>query len=239
MSSNVPSEQEAISIIRKLRAHGYESYLAGGCVRDKVMNRTPKDFDIATSATPQQIALLFPNTIGVGASFGVMIIVGRSGQFEAATFRTDLGYSDGRHPDAVQFTSAREDALRRDFTLNGMFLDPIEDKIIDFVGGQTDIRAKIIRAIGDPLHRFSEDRLRMMRAVRFAARFDFAIEEKTHEAIRAQAPEISCVSAERIRDEMTKILTGPNAGRAVRCLRESGLLAKILPEVAALAGVRR
>ncbi len=168
-----------------------------------------------------------------------MIVLGQAGQYEVATFRTDVGYSDGRHPDAVRFSSAREDARRRDFTLNGMFYDPVEDKVIDYVGGCADIERKTIRAIGDPLHRFEEDRLRMLRAVRFAARFGFDIEEKTYNALVSQASEIHCVSAERIRDEMTKILVGPRAGWAVRCLRETGLLREILPEIAALYGVRQ
>lgn len=239
MSSGFSSQEEAASIVRNLRLHGYESYFAGGCVRDRVMNRQPKDYDIATSATPQEIAALFPNTIGVGASFGVMIVLGQSGQYEVATFRTDMGYSDGRHPDAVRFSSAREDAQRRDFTLNGMFYDPLEDRVIDHVGGCADIEGKTIRAIGDPLHRFKEDRLRMLRAVRFAARFGFGIETETYKAIVLQASAIHCVSAERIRDEMTKILIGPRAGWALRCLLETGLLREILPEIAALSGVRQ
>jgi poly(A) polymerase len=232
-----PLEETATQIVRKLRNLNYETYFAGGCVRDKIMNREPKDFDIATSATPREISALFPHTIPVGIAFGVVVVVEKGLQYEVATFRDDEGYSDGRHPDKIRFASALEDAKRRDFTLNGMFYDPIDDKIIDYVEGQNDIAQKKIRCIGDPETRFGEDHLRMLRAIRFAARFEFSIDENTFNAIKRNTNKILEVSSERIGAEITKMITSKGSGNAVRLMRKSGLLQEVLPEVDALAGV--
>jgi poly(A) polymerase len=232
-------EETAVSIVKKLRDHGYESYFAGGCVRDKYMNIEPKDYDIATRAEPHEVAAIFTHTLSVGAHFGVMIVLKGQTQYEVATFRSDHGYSDGRHPDEVRFTTAEEDARRRDFTLNGMLYDPLSGKLVDFVHGCEDIHARIIRAIGDPDTRFSEDYLRMVRAVRFSARFGFSIEPRTLAAITLHASSIVKVSPERIHDELTKILTGPRAGTALRLLHECGLLVHLLKEVADMVGVKQ
>ena len=239
MSGILPAEETAVSIVTKLQKNGFESYFAGGCVRDKLMNRNPEDFDIATQATPEEIAKLFSNTIPVGSSFGVMVVVKKGIQYEVATFRNEHGYSDGRHPDIVQFTTPEEDASRRDFTINGMFFNPLENKIIDYVNGQEDIKNKIIRAIGDPDKRFTEDRLRLMRAIRFAVRLNFSIEKNTWNAIKANAEHINTISPERIREETTKILMGPRAGIAVKLLQKAGLLKMILPEAEAMIGVEQ
>jgi tRNA nucleotidyltransferase/poly(A) polymerase len=225
----------AVEVVRQLRTHGHETYWAGGCVRDEVLRRTPKDYDVATSARPDEIRQVFGQrrTLAIGASFGVITVLGppSAGQIEVATFRQDLGYSDGRHPDQVRFSSPREDALRRDFTINGMFFDPIEERVIDFVGGQDDLASRLIRAIGEPHARFTEDKLRMLRAVRFSAVFDFALEDQTAAAIRHMAPQISVVSAERIAAEMRLMLISQNRARAIDMLRKLGLLQEILPDV--------
>ncbi len=225
----------AVDVVRKLREAGFTAYWAGGCVRDLLLNRRPKDYDVATDATPPQIRELFGRrrTLAIGAAFGVITVLGPNGagQIEVATFRRDTTYSDGRHPDSVAFSSARDDSLRRDFTVNGMFYDPLEDRVIDFVGGREDLRRGLIRAIGDPDQRIAEDKLRMLRAVRFTATFDFELEARTRDAIRRRAAEICVVSAERIADEMRKILTGPNRARAVRLLLDTGLAAVLLPEM--------
>jgi poly(A) polymerase len=246
----------ATSIIQILRQHGFQAYLAGGCVRDLLLNCEPADYDTATSATPAQVMEIFPDAYAVGAQFGVVLVpnypvpsvVEPSAEsqqalegnrtVEVATFRSDLGYSDGRHPDAVRFSQdPREDVARRDFTINGMMLDPLTNEVLDFVGGRQDLDAAIIRAIGDPARRFAEDKLRMLRAVRFAARFEYEIEAQTFAAIQSHAHEIELVSRERIRDELTKMLTEGHARRAFRLLDESGLLKKVLPEISKMKDV--
>ena len=227
----------AVYIVRRLRERGYQAYLVGGCVRDLLLGIRPKDWDIATSAQPEEIQRLFKKTIMVGAKFGVVIVRLRGKNYEVATFRKDMEYKNGRHPTAVEFSSPEEDAKRRDFTINGMFYDPIEDKILDFVGGKKDLEKGIIRAIGDPDERFEEDKLRMLRAVRFSARFKFPIEPKTRSAIKRHSHEIVEVSAERIRDELIQIFTQKNPDLGLELLDELGLLEPILPEVSAMKGV--
>jgi len=231
-----------------LRSKGFQAFLVGGCVRDILLGRGPADYDVSTDATPTQVEAIFAGSLTVGAKFGVVIVPEagagsaepRRQQVEVATFRSDMGYSDGRHPDRVEYTKSPEDDVkRRDFTINGMLLDPETKKVLDFVGGQDDLSAGIIRAIGDPETRFGEDKLRMVRAVRFAARFDYAIEPKTMQAIQKLAPEISQVSMERLRDELTKILTEGAARRGVELLDQSGLLIYLLPEIARLKGVEQ
>jgi len=229
----------ALKILRTLRQRDYEALLAGGCVRDILLRRRPKDYDIVTNARPDEIKSLFERTIPVGEKFGVVCVVSAGVQFEVATFRSEDGYEDGRHPTNVRYSGAREDALRRDFTINGMFLDPIEGSIIDYVGGQDDLKKKSIRAIGDPEQRFSEDYLRMLRAVRFATTLAFRIESFTMKAIQANAAKIMEISAERIRDEIEKTLIAPKRKRGLELLEESGLMAHILPEVLAGKGVKQ
>jgi len=232
-------------ICRRLREAGHQAYLVGGCVRDILLKREPADYDVATDATPQDVQQLFPASLAVGAQFGVIIVTegsdwGDSAQVEVATFRSDIGYSDGRHPDRVVYSrSPQEDVKRRDFTINALLLDPETEEIVDFVGGQRDIEAGIIRAIGRPLDRFREDKLRMVRAVRFAARFRYALEAGTFGAIRNLAPEIHRVSAERLREELSKILTEGAARRGLELLDETGLLSALLPEVARMKGVEQ
>ena len=237
MTSKLRTEAECI--VKALRDAGHEAFFAGGCVRDMVMEMEPHDYDIATSATPEEITTLFPSTATVGAQFGVVVVHGEAGDYEVATFRADALYSDGRHPDRVRFCSAREDVRRRDFTINGMLYDPIEKKVLDWVGAQEDIKRGVVRAIGEPLERFSEDKLRILRAIRFAVQLGYAIEEETYSAICRCAPEIVAVSVERIRAELIRILTGPSAGRAVRVMHDTGLLAAVLPEVEVMAGVEQ
>jgi putative nucleotidyltransferase with HDIG domain len=235
------SKHFAISVIRTLRERGFQSYLAGGCVRDLLLNREPDDYDVATSATPTQVMELFPESYAVGEQFGVVLVPeANSGgtTIEVATFRSDLGYSDGRRPDAVRFSlDPREDVLRRDFTINGMMLDPATNEVLDFVGGQKDLEAGIIRAIGNPEQRFAEDKLRLLRAVRFAARFEYQIENETKSAIERHAKEIRMVSRERVRDEITRMLTEGHARRAFTLLDETGLLNDTLPEISKMKGV--
>ena len=227
--------QFALDVVAKLREAGYQAYWAGGCVRDQLLGRTPKDYDVATNATPQEIRELFGfrRTVAVGAAFGVITVRGPrgAGQVEVTTFRRDTTYSDGRHPDAVIFSSPEEDASRRDFTINGLFFDPIQQRVIDFVGGQADLEAGLIRAIGRPEERLAEDKLRMLRAVRFAATFGFEIEGATREAIGRMAPEITAVSPERIAMEMRQILVDPNRARGLRLLVETGVAAAVLSEI--------
>lgn len=227
-----------------LRASGHDAYFAGGCVRDLLLGITPSDFDVATSAHPDVVLKLFLRTFAVGAHFGVVLVAdeidGKQIVTEVATFRSDLAYSDGRRPEAVRFSeNAEEDVLRRDFTINGMLLDPQTDLVQDYVGGRVDLAAKMVRAIGDPLVRFDEDKLRMLRAVRFAARFDFEIEARTEAAIRQYAAEIHQVSLERIRDELTRMLTEGAARRAFKLLDRTGLLKQVLPEIDRLHGVEQ
>jgi putative nucleotidyltransferase with HDIG domain len=233
----------AVSIIRRLRDAGHAAFLTGGCVRDLLLGRTPKDFDVATSAQPDQLLRLFPGAGQVGAHFGVVLVheagsVSEKAPVEVATFRSDLEYRDGRHPDGVHFeTDPRQDALRRDFTINALLLDPLSGEVLDFVNGRADLSAKVIRAIGDPERRFREDHLRLLRAVRFATRLGFLVEPETFAAIRRLAPLIHSVSAERVRDEIARILTEGGARRGFELLDATGLLREILPEVAALKGV--
>jgi poly(A) polymerase len=244
-------------VCRTLRGAGYQAYLVGGCVRDILLKREPADYDVATDATPDEVLQIFPRSLAVGAKFGVIIVTNDSietdsasegaedppalrVQVEVATFRSDIGYSDGRHPDRVEYTrTPEEDVQRRDFTINALLLDPETNEVLDFVGGRDDLRAGIIRAIGNPEDRFREDKLRMARAVRFAARFRYAIEAKTFRAIQKLAPDINQVSAERLRDELTKILTEGAARRGFELLDESGLLAELLPEISAMKGVEQ
>jgi poly(A) polymerase len=233
----------AHQICRTLRTAGYLAYLVGGCVRDILLKREAADYDVATDATPDRVQQLFPHSLAVGAQFGVIIVTepsatGEPIEVEVATFRSDIGYSDGRHPDRVVYTrSADEDVKRRDFTINALLLDPANGEVLDFVGGRDDLRAGIIRAIGRPPDRFREDKLRMIRAVRFAARFRYAIEAGTFGAIQTLAPAIHQVSAERLRDELTKILTDGAARRGFELLDETRLLAELLPEIVAMKGV--
>ncbi|MGO8718800.1 MAG: CCA tRNA nucleotidyltransferase [Acidobacteriaceae bacterium] len=244
--------QAATQIVERLRAGGHTAYFAGGCVRDLLLGREPSDFDVATSATPEQVLAMFSRTFAVGAQFGVVLVVDacESAEIltEVATFRSDAAYSDGRRPDSVLYTdSAEQDVLRRDFTINGMLLDPerlqtagnLSDAVLDFVGGREDLRNGIIRAIGDPRQRFAEDKLRMLRAVRFAARFGFEIEANTLRAIRAVAPQIDQVSRERVRDELTRMLTEGAARRAFELLDSAGLLEQVLPEIPRMRGVEQ
>jgi poly(A) polymerase len=226
----------AIDVVRRLRQSGFEALWAGGCVRDELLGVTPADYDVATSARPEDVVRTFARTVEVGAAFGVVEVIGPR-RFDGthpivqvATFRSDGAYIDGRRPESVVFSSAEEDAQRRDFTINGMFFDPIECKVIDYVGGQADLQAGVLRAIGDPRARFREDKLRLMRAVRMAARFDFPIESVTAAAIREMAGELNVVSAERIADELRKMLIHPNRASAVRQMDELGLLRQVLPE---------
>jgi len=249
MFPTTPEFDAALQIIARLRDQGHQAYLAGGCVRDLLLDRVPKDFDVATSATPDIVLDVFPRTFAVGAHFGVVLV--RSGEednyvtTEVATFRSDGAYSDGRHPDAVRYTlSVEEDVQRRDFTINGLLLDSREGTelragVIDHVGGLADLEAGIVRAIGHPEARFEEDHLRMLRAVRFAARFGFEIEPATKQAMRALAHKISAVSRERVRDELTKMLTEGHARRAFELLDETNLLAEVLPEITRMKGVEQ
>ncbi len=228
------NRQFAVDVVKKLHAAGFQGIWAGGCVRDQLLGRTPTDYDVATNATPQQVRSLFGhrNTLPIGVSFGVIAVLSpdRKGNVEVATFRRDGGYSDGRHPDQVSFSDDREDAQRRDFTINGLFYNPISDTVIDYVDGQQDLEQRIVRAIGDPELRISEDRLRMLRAVRFAATFEFELDEKTRQAVARHAESIDQVSAERIAAEMRRMLTHEHRAIALSMLRTTGLLSQILPE---------
>lgn len=230
----------AEKICRVLLGAGHQAYIVGGSVRDLVLGREPDDYDVATDALPGRVEALFPGSLTVGAQFGVVMVVEEGAEVEVATFRSDVSYSDGRHPDSVVFAhSAAEDVHRRDFTINALLLDPRSGEIIDFVGGRADLAAGIVRAIGEPERRFTEDKLRMMRAVRFAARFRFEIEPETFAAITRLAPAISQVSAERVRDELARLLTEGAARRGFELLDEAGLLVRVLPEVARMKGVEQ
>ena len=226
----------AVDVVRTLRSHGFEAYWAGGCVRDRLLGHPPKDYDVATSAWPDQIREIFGRrrTVPVGVQFGVIRVVGPkpAGQVEVATFRQDIAYTDGRRPDAVEFSTPEADARRRDFTINGLFYDPMEDRVIDFVGGVDDLGRGIVRAIGEPRARFEEDKLRLLRAVRFTATFAFALDIPTRDAVEAMADQITVVSAERIAEEMRRMLMHRSRVAAVDLLRDVGLLAPILPELA-------
>jgi poly(A) polymerase len=240
----------AEQVCATLASKGFQAFLVGGCVRDILLQRVPEDYDISTDATPAQVEGIFLGALTVGAKFGVVIVPERESpsdaanaehqQVEVATFRSDIGYSDGRHPDRVEYTkSPQDDVRRRDFTINGLLLDPRSGEILDFVGGRADLHAGLIRAIGDPETRFGEDKLRMVRAVRFAARFGYAIEAGTSRAIQKLAPEITQVSMERLRDELTKILTEGAARRGFELLDQTGLLVYLLPEIARMKGVQQ
>ena len=237
---DTPLLGSAAAIVKTLRDHDFEAYFVGGCVRDLVMGRAPKDVDIATNATPDVVQDIFPNTVAVGESFGVVIVLWGGIHFEVATFRSETSYSDGRRPDSVRYSaSAEEDSRRRDFTINALFYDPLAGRLLDFHGGWDDIEHKIVRAIGSPRERFREDKLRLLRAVRFAARFESVIEPETRQAIVDAAAEIKQVSAERQRDELTRILTDGHSRRGFQLLDELGLLAPLLPEVSDLKGVEQ
>src|SRR5471032_2088439 len=223
----------ATKIVGQLQAAGFAAFWVGGCVRDFLLGREPQDFDIATDAKPEQVEKLFKRTVAVGRKFGVMIVVEGGHQFQVATFRAEADYQDGRRPEKIIFANAEADAQRRDFTVNGLFYDPISKKTHDWVGGEKDLRARIIRTIGKPEERFGEDHLRMLRAVRSAARLGFEIEPKTFAAIKKFEPKIKLISAERVRDELLKLFRPPHAARGLVLLRESGLLEQILPELAA------
>jgi poly(A) polymerase len=254
-SSSGPMKEFATSIVRTLRDKGFQAYLVGGCVRDLLLGRVPKDYDVATDAMPQQVMSIFPDTYAVGAQFGVVLVPApqsergdertNSGtktvnEVEVATFRSDIGYSDGRHPDEVRFSQdPREDVVRRDFTINGMLLDPLTNDVLDYVGGQKDLEAGFIRSIGDPERRFAEDKLRMLRAVRFAARFAYQIEDQTFAAMLTLAKEIHVVSRERVRDELTRMLTEEHPRRSFELLDQSGLLKEVLPEISVMKGVEQ
>jgi len=230
----------ARSIVGRIRAHGAKAYLVGGCVRDLLLAREPKDYDVATDARPDQILALFPDAKQVGAHFGVMLVRREGAEVEVATFRSEHSYEDGRHPGHVAFeTDPRRDVLRRDFTINALLLDPESGEVLDFTGGRADLEAGVIRAIGDPEQRFGEDHLRMLRAVRFASTLGFAVEPATLSAIQRMAPSIRIVSAERSREELTRILTEGAARRGAELLDESNLLLELLPEVASMKGVEQ
>lgn len=221
----------ALSVLTRLRDAGYCSYWAGGCVRDLLLQQTPHDYDVATDASPDHVRKLFRRTLAVGAQFGVIEILGNEPglHVQVATFRSDGHYSDGRHPDSVRYGTPEEDAKRRDFTINGLFFDPVQEEVIDFVEGQRDLNNRLVRAIGDPAQRFEEDKLRMLRAVRFVSRLDFALEEQTAAAIKRMHPELKQVSAERITDELKKMLMHPGRGKALDYLMQLRLLPTLLP----------
>jgi poly(A) polymerase len=232
----------AISVVERLHSAGHQALWAGGCVRDELLGLTPQDYDVATDATPDQVQRLFRRTVAVGVSFGVVEVLGprQDGELlrvQVATFRTDVAYTDGRRPDQVVFASAREDALRRDFTINGMFFDPLAGELIDYVGGQADLQARVLRAIGDPRVRFEEDKLRLLRAVRIATRFELAIEEHTAAAIRAMADALPVVSAERIAEELRQLLVHPRRPRGMNLMYDLGLVGPILPELLPMKGL--
>ncbi len=236
----VNSRELADSICERLQHNGHEALLVGGCVRDILLGRTPVDFDVTTDATPERVMQLFPGSLGIGAQFGVVLVPADNLKVEVATFRCDLNYSDGRHPDQIVYAkTAKEDVIRRDFTINGLLMRHDTNEVLDFVGGQGDLEKGLISAIGDADRRFTEDKLRMLRAIRFAARFHFSIERGTFAALKKHAAEIHSVSAERIRDELTKLLTEGAARRGFELMDESGLLQHVLPEISAMKGVEQ
>ncbi|MCG3181972.1 MAG: CCA-adding enzyme [Planctomycetes bacterium] len=239
---NIPAVALAKRVVRVLRAAGHEALLAGGCVRDLLLKREPKDYDVATSATPDQVEALFPRTVAVGKAFGVIKVLDETIEgldVEVATFRFDGPYLDGRHPSSVRFTSAAEDAARRDFTINALFLDPESGEVHDYVGGLKDLDARLIRAVGDPRVRFKEDKLRLLRAIRFAAGLNFDIDDATLQAVSDMSAEIKVVSAERIQAELSRLLTTCGQSRGFRLMLETGLLDAILPEISAMVGVQQ
>jgi poly(A) polymerase len=232
-TAGISSRELAAGIVLRLQQAGFSAFWVGGCVRDFLLGREPQDYDIATDARPEQIEKLFKRTIAVGRKFGVMVVVEGEHQFQVATFRAEADYQDGRHPEQVTFSNAQADAQRRDFTVNGLFYDPIAEKLHDWVGGEKDLRAKIIRTIGAPEERFTEDHLRLLRALRFAAQPGFEIEPQTFAAVKKLAPKIELVSAERVRDELIKLFSPPHAARGLVLLLESRLLPGVLPELIA------
>jgi putative nucleotidyltransferase with HDIG domain len=232
-------DHQAVAIVKRLREEGYESYLAGGCVRDFLLNKTPQDYDIATSARPEEVQRIFPRTIPVGAQFGVVLVMLDGQSFEVASFRFDGPYLDGRRPSQVRYGTLQEDIFRRDFTINGMVYDPIENRVIDLVEGKRDLARRCIRAIGNPRQRFEEDRLRMVRAIRFAASLNFDIDSLTLDAIKQSAAMITQISSERIGEEITRILTEGGARRGFELLDETGLLQILLPEIEQMKGVEQ
>ena len=227
---------QAIEIVRRLQTEGFQSFWVGGCVRDQLLGKEPDDYDIATAATPDQIETLFPRTIPVGRPFGVMLVVEGRHRFQVATFREESDYHDGRHPQRVTFSTPRTDARRRDFTVNGLFYDPIKERLHDWVGGVADLRAKLLRTIGNPVQRFAEDHLRLLRCARFAAQLDFTVAPETFSAVRAEAAKVATVSPERLRDELMKLFRAPHARQGLELLRESGLLPHVCPEIVATIG---
>ncbi len=228
----------AIDVVRRLREAGFQALWAGGCVRDQLLGLSPKDFDVATDARPDDVQRLFRRTVAVGVSFGVVEVLGPPPlKVQVATFRADVSYSDGRRPDAVVFTSAREDALRRDFTINGMFFDPLENQVIDYVEGQKDLEARVLRAIGEPAERFAEDKLRLLRAIRFATHYELSFEPATASALRAMADQISVVSAERIAEELRRLLVDVHRQRGMELFMDMGLAQAIIPELLEMKGV--
>ncbi len=229
--------EAAADIVRRLKDAGWEAYFVGGCVRDFIRGEKPGDYDIATSARPVDVRKIFSRTIPVGESFGIMLVVEKGRTYEVATFRTEEGYDDGRRPSCVSFATAKEDVLRRDFTINGLLMDPQTGEIIDYVNGRRDVERRLVRTIGDPERRFAEDRLRMLRAIRFAANLNFEIDSGTLAAISRNAEAIKCISAERICAELSAILVGGGARRGMELLSDSGLLKEVLPEIEALRGV--
>ena len=242
MSSNSPQREFAIEVVRKLRGAGHTALFAGGCVRDLLLGRPAKDYDVATTATPEQVRDLFGHkrTLPVGASFGVIVVIGprEAGHVEVATFRTEGPYHDGRRPASVAFCTPEEDAQRRDFTINGMFYDPIDARVLDYVGGEADLAARVVRAIGDPHERVREDKLRMLRAARFTATLDFTLEERTAAAVHEMADQLTVVSAERIAQELKKMLVDPHRRRAIELCADVALLPLILPELSSDAAER-
>jgi poly(A) polymerase len=239
LPAETDAERVADRIAARLRDAGHQAFFVGGSVRDRILGKSPHEVDVATDATPDQVQALFPRTVAVGAAFGVIVVVDDEINTEVATFRTDGGYQDGRHPDAVVFSDPEHDAERRDFTFNALFYDPTREVLIDYVNGLEDLKAGIVRAIGEPERRFAEDYLRMLRAVHFTARFDFQLDDATADAIRQHAKHITAISPERIGAELTKMLTGPNAHVAFRLMDELELLPEILPEISAMKGVEQ
>jgi tRNA nucleotidyltransferase/poly(A) polymerase len=239
MKTVAPMEKVARKIVRKLRASGHVAYFAGGCVRDLLRGQTPKDIDVVTDARPELVQKIFPRTYAVGAHFGVIVVLENGFQFEVATFRSDGVYLDGRRPAEVHFSSPEGDAARRDFTINGMFFDPVANAVIDFVGGRADLEARLVRAIGEPAERFAEDRLRMLRAVRFATVLQFEIDPASWGALIDKAPTITDISAERIREELVRTFLSPHRVRGWDLLDASGLMRVIFPEIEAMKGCKQ
>ncbi len=234
-----PKEEKALAILRRLRDNGFIALFNGGCVRDRILGLPVKDYDIATDARPEVVQRLFDETVGVGAKFGVIMVILDGDPFEVATFRADAPYVDGRRPSSVRFGTIEEDAKRRDFTIGGMYYDPFADRLIDTVGGMRDLRAGIIRAIGNPYDRFAEDHLRVMRAARFAARLNFVIESETHRAMKLVAPMLPKISAERIGEEIVRMMTEGGAARGMDIMVETGIMEEVLPEVLPMIGCQQ